>query len=87
MRNKTVAIKDSTIESDIVAFTETWLSNELDDKYICDICPTGYEFYNMPRGSGGGGVSLLYKKRICFQKQSCIKMKFSSVIYYFNACS
>ena len=31
----------------------------------------------MARGSRGGGVGLLYKKRIRFQKQSCIKAKFS----------
>ena len=80
VRNKTLSMKDFTVESDIdvLAFTETWLSDESDEYIIRDLCPTGYEFYNVPRGSRGGGVGLLYKKRIRFQKQSCIKAKFRS---------
>ena len=80
VRNKTVALKGFSIESDIdiLALTKTWLSNESDDELIVlDICSTGYEFYNVARGFRGGGVGLLYKKRIRFQKQSCIKAKFS----------
>ena len=78
VRNKTLSVKDFTVESDIdvLAFTETWLSDESDEYIIRDLCPTGYEFY-IPRGSRGGGVGL-YKKRIRFQKQSRIKAKFRS---------
>ena len=80
VRNKTLSVKDFTVESDIdvLAVIETWLSNESDEYVIRDLCPTGYEFYNVPSGSRGGGVELLYKKRIRFQKQSCIKAKFRS---------
>ena len=80
VRNKTLSVEDFTMESDIdiLAFTETWLSDESDEYIIRDLCPSGYEFYNVLRGSRGGGVGLLYKKRIRFQKQSCIKAKFRS---------
>ena len=64
---------------DILALTETWLSsNDSDNKIIHDICPTGYELYNVPRGRRGGGVALVYKNLLRFQKQSCIKTKFKS---------
>ena len=57
VRNKTLSVKDFTVESDIdvLAFTETWLSDEY---IIRDLCPTGFEFYNVPRGSRGAGVGL-----------------------------
>ena len=67
--------KDLIVDShvDILALTEIWLSIESDEYIIRKVCPTGYEFFHVSRG---GGIGLLYKKVICFQKQSCIKAKF-----------
>lgn len=42
------------------------------------ICPTGYEIYSVPRESRGGGIALVYKNLLKFQKQSCIRTKFKS---------
>ena len=84
IRNKSLSIKDMIVEYDIdvLALTETWLrSDDSDDHIIQNICPTGYELYSVPRGSKGGGVALLYKKLLRFQKSSCVKNKFKSFEY------
>ena len=33
--------------TDVFAVTETWLAKETDEFIIRDLCPTGYEFYNV----------------------------------------
>ena len=67
------------LSNTVLALTETWLSsNDSNNQIISDICPTGYELYNVPRGRRGGGVVLVYKNLLRFQKQSCIKTKFKS---------
>ena len=76
IRNKSLIVKDFII----LALTETWLnSNDLDSQIICDICPMGYELHSVPRGRLGGGVALVHKKPLRFQKQSCIRTKFKSI--------
>lgn len=80
VRKKTLPVKDLVVEQDvdIFAITESWLSSESDEFIIRDLCLTGYEFHNVPRGSRGGGLGILHKSTIHFQKQSGIKGKFKS---------
>ena len=51
VRNKTLSLKDLTVDRNIDVFsvTETWLAKETDELIIRDLRPTGYEFYNVPR--------------------------------------
>ena len=49
-----------------------------DADVINEVCPTGYDFYHVTRGSKGGGVALLYKKGLRFKRNSSIKGKFKS---------
>ena len=75
IRNKSLIVKDFIVDRDvdILALTETWLnSSDLDSQIIRDICPTGYELHSVPRGRLGGGIALVHKKPLRFQKQSCI---------------
>ena len=60
--NKTAALSDYILEHDldIVALTETWLSNtDKHKKTIGELSLPGYDFYHVPRlnrsGGGGGG--------------------------------
>ena len=81
VRNKSLPVKDFIVDRDIdiLALTETWLtSGDFDGQVSRDVCPSGYEFYNVPRGCRGGGIALVYKKLLRFQKQSCIRAKFKS---------
>ena len=52
--------------------TETWLSNNENYNFsIAEVCPTGYQFYHVPRKNGrGGGVGLLIKKHMKVTKQT-----------------
>ena len=70
MRNKTLFIKDLVVEQDIdcLAITETWLRSD-DVDVINEVCPTGHDFHHVTRGSKGGGVALLYKKRAAIQNE------------------
>ena len=79
MRNKTLSIKELVAEQDIdcLAITETWLRSD-DADVINEVCPTGYDFYHVTRGSKGGGVALLYEKGLRFKRHSSIKGKFKS---------
>lgn len=55
--------------------TETWLSGN-DAFSVGEVCPTGYYFHHVPRkNSRGGGVGLLFKKRIKIKEQSQVKFK------------
>lgn len=48
--------------TDVFAVTETWLAKETDEFIIRDLCPTGYEFYNVPRVSRfGGGIGVMLR--------------------------
>ena len=60
VRKKTLPVKDLVVEQDvdIFAITESWLSSESDEFIIRDLCLTGYEFHNVPRGSRGGGLGI-----------------------------
>ena len=54
------------------------ISSESDEFIISDLCLTGYDFHNVPRDSRGGGLGILHKSTIHFQKKSGIKGKFKS---------
>ena len=64
--NKTLTVKDITVDRDIdvVALTEAWLSKDTDEFIIRDLCPTGY----ISRGSCGGGIGILHKTVVRFKK-------------------
>ena len=59
---------DKEYQLDIVALTETWLSNEdSKNKHVIDQCIAyGYTLHHSPRTSGrrGGGVSILVNNAI-----------------------
>ena len=65
VRNKTDFITDYIHEHDldIVALTETWLTNDQKDTAnIRKLAPDGYNFVHFPRSDRqGGGVGVLYK--------------------------
>ena len=46
---------------DVIAITETWLSNSIFDN---EILPTNYKIYCNDRGSRGGGVLLAVRDNI-----------------------
>ena len=68
VRNKTATLYDKVVSDniDLLAITETWLTQDRDDPIICQLTPEGYKFHNVPRQSQtrGGGVGLLYKSNI-----------------------
>ena len=77
INNKALALKDYAVDHDldIFAMTETWLSDN-DASSVGEVCPTGYYFHHVPRkNSRGGGVGLLFKKRIKIKEQSQEKFK------------
>ena len=65
VNNKTLEIKDCTIDKDVdlFAITESWLkADESSDFVSRDIAPNGYGFLHCPRPNGtGGGLAVLYK--------------------------
>ena len=64
---------------DVFAVTETWLAKETDEFIIHDLCPTGYEFYNVPRVSRvGGGIGVIHKTVVCLEKHAGIVTSFQS---------
>ena len=67
VRNKSIQICDYIVENnfDFTAITETWLSDSDEKDIISAVTPTGYSFYNNPRGNGrGGGTGLIIKSNI-----------------------
>ena len=70
LKNKHTAITDYIIDNklDIVAFTETWLSNDgSDDVTVSHMSIPGYTFSHVPRSySVGGGVALLHRSNLKF---------------------
>ncbi|XP_068749335.1 uncharacterized protein [Montipora capricornis] len=79
--NKTLSLKDLTVDRniDVFAVTETWLAKETDEFIIHDLCPTGYEFYNVPRVSSvGGGIGVMHKTVVCLEKHPGIVTSFQS---------
>ena len=86
VRNKTLSMKDFTVESDIdvLAFTETWLSDESDEYIIRDLCPTGYEFYNVPRGLEEAELDYYTRRELAFRSSLASRLnsdRFSLLIY------
>ena len=65
VNNKTLEIKDYTIDKDVdlFAITESWLkADESSDFVSRDIASNGYGFLHCPRPNGtGGGLAVLYK--------------------------
>ena len=62
VRNKGDTIKDYIADNklEIVALTETWLSNDDgDQRYVKKMTPSGYKWVHKPRKGRGGGVALL----------------------------
>lgn len=81
VRNKTLSLRDVTVDRniDVFAVTETWLAKKTDEFIIRDLCPTGYEFYNVPRVSRvGGGIGVMYKTAVRLEKHSGIVTNFKS---------
>lgn len=81
VRNKTLSLRDVTVDRniDVFAVTETWLAKKTDEFIIRDLCPTGYEFYNVPRVSRvGGGIGVMYKTVVRLEKHSGIVTNFKS---------
>ena len=81
VRNKTLSLKDLTVDRniDVFAVTETWLAKETDEFIIDDLCPTGYEFYNVPRVSRvGGGIGVMHKTVVRLEKHPGIVTSFQS---------
>ena len=74
VKNKTIAISDYIISNDfdVVALTETWLSNSVDKVCSSELVPNGYKMKQIPRPGKmrGGGVAILYKSNIDFKLQS-----------------
>lgn len=65
--------------TDVFAVTETWLAKETDEFIIRDLCPTGYEFYNVPRVSRfGGGIGVMHKSVVRLEKHPGIVTNFKS---------
>jgi len=66
--NKTAIINDHIIEHDfdIIAITETWLSNtDKHKKAIGELTLPGYEFFHVPRQiRSGGGVGIIHKESV-----------------------
>ena len=79
--NKLFIIKDFVIDNnvDVLALTETWLCADIaDQKIINDLCPAGYLFQHVPRGTRGGGVAVLYKQCLRFKNKSSTSKVYKS---------
>ena len=75
VRNKTPSLKDLTVDRniDVFAATETRLAKETDELIIRDLCPTDYEFYNVPRVSDvGGGIGVMHKTVVRLEKHGIV---------------
>ncbi|XP_072035933.1 uncharacterized protein [Amphiura filiformis] len=69
--NKATGVKEYVLAHDVDIFiiVETWLSRHADTNYIDALTPTGYSFINVPRGSRGGGIGIVYKSDLEFQQE------------------
>ena len=67
VKNKTLSLSDymSTNDYDIIALTETWLSNDC-KATLAELVPPGYNIKHVPRQSNrnGGGVAIVYKDNL-----------------------
>ncbi len=74
VKNKTIAICDYIISNDfdVVAITETWLSNSIDKTCSSELVPNGYRMKQVPRPgtARGGGVAIIYKANLDFNMLS-----------------
>ena len=72
-RNKVDLISEAVIEHDIdiLALTETWLTNTpIDEYYTKELSFSGYKLFNMPHLGGGGhsgGVAIIHKDGLSAQ--------------------
>ena len=58
---------------DVFAATETRLAKETDELIIRDLCPTDYEFYNVPRVSDvEGGIGVIHKTVVRLEKHGIV---------------
>ena len=66
IKNKSEALHHyiNSHNTGIFAVTETWLRQDESAALIADITPAGYELYNRPRCSRGGGVAFFVQKNI-----------------------
>ena len=65
----------SDFDPDIVALTETWLS-ETDNVALGKICPDGYNILSQPHGGRGGGVAIVYRSSLTIKQVT--KLSFST---------
>jgi len=65
VKNEPISICDFIISNgvDILAITETWLGNVIDDHVLSDLIPSGYDILHTAlSGSRGGGVAVVFKQ-------------------------
>ena len=82
-RSKEDCIFEAVIDQDIdvLAFTETWLTDEAKDDYHRQgLSFPGYKLYMVPRpgGRSGGGVAILHKEGLTFRANSKSESGFTS---------
>ena len=65
VKNKALSVADFVIfqDIDVLALSETWLGNDMDNQVINELVPSGYTIQHISRPSEkhGGGVAILYK--------------------------
>ena len=66
--NKSLSIADlvTTLGTDIMAITETWLGINSTGLVLRELVPTGYNIFHISRSNGrrGGGVALMFKTNL-----------------------
>ena len=90
INNKAHTIKDFVVDNnlDVLAITETWLQSNGSESFIeAELCPAGYKFKHISRGSRGGGIGLLYKQSLNVKSKSCKKYQSFEHSLYTLDCS
>jgi hypothetical protein len=77
---------------DFVAITETWLTSDdvIDNQIFSESCPPDFLFFSIPRHSRrGGGIALIYHKRLAVQLISNFHLStaFESACFRINTIS
>ena len=76
VNNKALSLHDyiTTENFDIIALTETWLSNDTPTATLNALVPNSYCFQHCPRTAGtGGGVGLMYRDTLRVRLESSTK--------------